>query len=79
MLLQLLCLGIEDKLPLVLCNQVHFVDEAKYFGLGRRFEDGVEASLVVVQVHVGFTALHVKHVNKNLGNKSKTRSFGNLL
>ena len=66
MLLQLLCFGVENKLPLILSNQIHFVYEAEYLGFGGALEDGVQASLVVVEVHVGFSTFHVENVYENL-------------
>jgi len=61
-----LCFGTDDELPLIFCNQIHFVNETEYLGLGRGLEDGVQAFLVVVQIRVGLTALHVEHVNQHL-------------
>ena len=64
-LLDLGALLLEHLLPLVLCQQVHFVNQAKDLCLLRQVIESVEAVLVVREIACEVLAGHVEHVNQH--------------
>ena len=55
-----------DQVTLVLLDQVHFVDEAKDFGLGRVLQDGLQTALVVMHVLLQLARLDIEDVDQHL-------------
>lgn len=53
-------------ISLILLHQIHFVNQAEHFSIGRVLQDGFQARLVVVHVFLQLAALHVKHINEHL-------------
>lgn len=58
--------SVSYQVPLILLYQIHFVYQAKYFGIWRVLQNGLQAWLVIVHVLFQFAALHIKNINQNL-------------